>query len=115
MKTRLLSLITRRAVPFAILAAVLVSQSARGQTNGTWSNTAGGSWPTTTNWTGGTVAAGTDALANFSTLNITANATVTLDGARTVGTLRFGDATTASHDWILNGRRHEHAGRRGPL
>jgi fibronectin-binding autotransporter adhesin len=54
------------------------------------------------NWTGGVVADGVGALADFSTLNITANATVTLDGARTIGTLKFQDITTASNDWILN-------------
>lgn len=77
--------------------------------DGVWTNTAGGSWPTTTNWLAGTVADGTDAIADFSTLDIAANATVTLDGARTVGTLVFGDATTASNDWTLN------TGSGGPL
>jgi autotransporter-associated beta strand protein len=79
------------------------------QTNGTWSNLAGGSWAAGGNWTGGLIADGIGATADFSTLNITANATVTLDGTFTVGTLRFQDATTASNDWILN------AGTGGPL
>jgi hypothetical protein len=108
MQKRLLSL-TRRSAPLVMAAAGLIARSAHGQASGTWSNLAGGSWPTTTNWTGGTVATGTDMIADFSTLNITANATVTLDGARTIGTLKFGDATTASNDWILN------TGTAGPL
>ena len=85
-----------------LIAALALKSAANAQTNGTWSNLAGGSWPVTTNWTGGIVADGIGALADFSTLNIVANATVTLDGARTVGTLKFQDATTASNDWILN-------------
>ncbi|HEX2749435.1 MAG TPA: hypothetical protein VHM91_15610, partial [Verrucomicrobiales bacterium] len=77
MQKRLLSL-TRRSAPLVMAAAGLIARSAHGQASGTWSNLAGGSWPTTTNWTGGTVATGTDMIADFSTLNITANATVTL-------------------------------------
>ena len=69
--------------------------------NGTWTNLAGGSWPNTSNWSGGTLAGGVGNTANFGTLNITADATVTLDGSRTIGNLSFGD-TTASNNWILN-------------
>jgi len=68
--------------------------------DGTWTNLAGGAWSTTGNWLGGTVAGGTDAIADFSTLNITAGAFVNNDATRTVGTLRFGD-TTPSHNWTL--------------
>ena len=71
-------------------------------TNGTWTNTtSGGLWSTTTNWSGGVVANGTDGIADFSTLNITADDTVHLDTARTIGQLKFGD-TTASNNWILD-------------
>ena len=66
-----------------------------------WANTSGGSWPTTGNWNVGVVASGADHTANFSTLDLTADATVTLDGARTIGNLVFGD-TTPSNNWILN-------------
>ncbi len=93
----------------APLIAAWPHQQVHAQTNGTWTNLAGGSWPTVGNWSASTVAAGVGAIADFGTLNITANATVTLDGARTVGTLRFQDATTASNDWILN------TGTAGPL
>ena len=97
-----------------MIAAATVSTSLA-QTNGTWNPTplnlanVSGSWGVGTNWTGGTIAGGIGAIADFSTLNITGNATVTLDGPRTVGTLRFQDATTASNDWILN------TGTGGPL
>ena len=70
--------------------------------NGIWSNPAGGSWTNSSNWAGGTIADGPDSVADFSTLNITAAATVTLDGNHTNGTLKFADATTASHDWTVN-------------
>ncbi|MFD0895876.1 autotransporter-associated beta strand repeat-containing protein [Luteolibacter ambystomatis] len=76
--------------------------------DGVWTKLTGGSWPTTGNWSGGTAAFGVDQTADFSTLNITANTTVTLDGPRAIGNLKFGD-TTASHDWLLN------AGSGGPL
>lgn len=69
--------------------------------DGVWTNPAGGPWATAGNWNGGTIADGGSALADFSTLDIAANATVTLDGARTIGRLRFADATTASNDWTL--------------
>ena len=66
----------------------------------TWTNTAGGSWPVAGNWLNGNIGNGTVPTADFSTLNLTANATVTLDGARTIGGLKFGD-TTPSHNWTL--------------
>ncbi len=77
-----------------------MTPSAMGQTF-TWTNLSGGSWGTGTNWnTAPTFGSGVTL--NFSTLNITANATTTLDGNRTAGSLSFADATTASHDWIVN-------------
>ncbi|MEI6647731.1 MAG: autotransporter-associated beta strand repeat-containing protein [bacterium] len=69
--------------------------------NGTWTNLVGGSWATGGNWLAGTIANGADFTADFSTLNITAARTVTLDGSRTIGNLSFADATTQSHDWTL--------------
>ncbi|BCU79291.1 DUF6288 domain-containing protein [Luteolibacter sp. LG18] len=76
--------------------------------DGVWTKLTGGSWPTTGNWSGGTSAFGADQTADFSTLNITANTIVTLDGPRVIGNLKFGD-TTASNDWQLN------TGSGGPL
>ena len=43
-----------------------------------------------------------DAVADFNTLNITANSTVTLTGTETVGSLIFGD-TTPSNNWTVSG------------
>ena len=47
--------------------------------DGTWTNAAGGTWGTAGNWAGGTIADGAGSLANFSTSDITAGRTVTLD------------------------------------
>lgn len=69
--------------------------------DGVWINPAGGSWAGTTNWNGGIVAEGTGAVADFTTLDLTTDATVTLDGNRTVGTIRLSD-TVASNGWALN-------------
>jgi autotransporter-associated beta strand protein len=72
------------------------------QTNGTWINaTSNSAWSTTSNWSGGLVADGVDAIADFSTLDIAANRTVNLGASRSIGTLIFGDATTASNNWAL--------------
>jgi fibronectin-binding autotransporter adhesin len=71
-------------------------------TNGIWtSTTSGGLWSDATKWSGGIVADGTDGIADFSTLDITADDIVHLDSARTIGTLKFGD-TTPSNNWILD-------------
>jgi autotransporter-associated beta strand protein len=71
------------------------------QAAATWTNTSGGSWQTGGNWTGCNFNNGIDAVADFSTLNLTADATVTLDGNVTAGSVVLGD-TTPSNNWILN-------------
>lgn len=73
-----------------------------------WTNPAGGSWPVSGNWLAGLVAAGTGNIADFSTLDLTADTVVTLDGARTIGGLSFSD-NTPSHNWTIN------TGTAGPL
>jgi autotransporter-associated beta strand protein len=74
----------------------------------TWIAAAGGSWANTANWSNGVVANASGVTADFSTLNLTSNASVTVDGAPTVGRLIFGD-TTPDHNWTLS------AGSGGPL
>lgn len=76
--------------------------------NGVWTNTAGGSWPASANWQGGTIADGIGSTASFAALDLTSDTTVTLDGSRTLGGLVFGD-TSPSHNWLLN------TGTGGPL
>ncbi len=68
--------------------------------NGVWTDLAGGVWSTAGNWSGGTIADGAGSTADFSTLNITSDTTVTLDTSRSIGTLKFQD-TTASNNWFL--------------
>ncbi len=85
----------------ALSVASLWGERPSWATNGTWTNTAGGLWSTTSNWQGATVANGIDGQADFSTLNLTANATVNLDSARTIGSLKFGDTTPSNNTWTL--------------
>ena len=71
----------------------------------TWSNSAGGSWAAPSNWD--TIPNAADAIANFGTLDISADTMVTLDGNFTVGTLIFGDTAPAAFpgpasNWIVN-------------
>ncbi|MDW7979247.1 MAG: BNR-4 repeat-containing protein [Verrucomicrobiales bacterium] len=69
-------------------------------TSGVWISDANGLWSDPTNWAGGTVANGPGCIADFSTLDITADRTVTLDSPRTIGTLRFGDIS-GNQNWGL--------------
>ena len=83
-----------------LLAATASVASAQ---NGTWNTTTSGLlWSTPGNWASTIVADGSGNTANFNTLNITADTTVQLDTARTIGNLIFGDATTSSAaSWII--------------
>ena len=74
----------------------------------TWINPAtGGIWSDPSQWSDitadglGDVADGAGNTADFSTLNLTANNTVTMDADHTLGFLIFGD-TTPSNNWIVN-------------
>jgi autotransporter-associated beta strand protein len=88
-----------------LIAGLIVAFSisfAHAQTNGTWINASTNStWSTASNWSGSSIADGMDAIADFSTLDITATRTVNLGANRTIGSLIFGDATTASNNWTL--------------
>ncbi len=70
--------------------------------NGIWISPASGNWSTATNWTGSSIASGSGNSADFGTLSLPANLTVTLDSARTISGLIFGD-TTATYNWTLAG------------
>ena len=67
-----------------------------------WTNISGGSWPAAANWSNSVAASGIGATAYFNTLALTANATVTLDGTRTIGNLFFDDQNAIKHGWILS-------------
>lgn len=100
----------------ALLAAFAAETATQAQTTYVWQLPAtqpgngGGSWGTAANWSPAGPAAGVDNIADF-TRDINATSTVTLDGARTIGTLIFGDGTSGagSNDWVLN------TGTAGPL
>ncbi len=68
--------------------------------NGTWISDASGTWSDTTKWSSGFPANGVNYAADFSTLNITADRTVTLNTSRPIGVLRFGD-TSGAQTWTL--------------
>jgi autotransporter-associated beta strand protein/YVTN family beta-propeller protein len=77
--------------------------------SGTWTNRNGGSWINAANWNAATIADGSGSAANFTTLNLSSDVTVTLDGPRTIGNLNFDDQNSTKHNWFLN------AGSGGPL
>ena len=88
--------------------AVLLISAPAG--SGVWTNLNGGSWGAGANWSAGIAAGGVDSIADFSTLNLGVAPRVTLDGARTNGTLLFDDLNAAvKHNWTLS------AGSAGPL
>lgn len=98
--------VTAQSGATSAIATVTVVAAASGPaTNGTWTNASGGSWPVTGNWAGGppgVVAGGAGFTADFSTLNPTADASVTLDGVRVIGGLVFADTATATAaGWTL--------------
>ena len=68
--------------------------------DGTWSSDSDGVWSQTTKWIDNLPANGEGFSADFSTLNITADRTVTVDGSHTLGALEFGDIT-GSKAWTL--------------
>ncbi len=73
--------------------------------SGIWTNDADGDWSVSNNWDNGLPANGgngVDYSADFSAINISASRTVTLDSARTIGGLAFGDPS-GSNDWTLAG------------
>ena len=92
-----------RFLGYLTLGALLLASVSARAVDGTWTNDGSSLWSTTTNWNGGTVADGSGATANFNTINITADRTISLDSSRTIGNLIFGDITTGSAaSWILD-------------
>ena len=99
------SRIPTRFLGLALSSAVLslVANSAMAQ-SGTWNVNASGTWSGTGNWAAGVVADGSGNTADFGQVDLTtADRTVTLDSARTIGNLIFGDTgTTTALNWILS-------------
>lgn len=70
--------------------------------NGIWISAADGAWSAVSNWNSGSIASGAGNTADFSTLSLSSNVTVTLDGAQTISDLIFGDVSGA-YNWTLAG------------
>ncbi|MFM2294196.1 MAG: hypothetical protein RLZZ350_609 [Verrucomicrobiota bacterium] len=68
--------------------------------NGAWTNDSSANWSDTNKWSGNTIASGAGSTADFSTINISGNRTVTLDSSRSIGALKFGDVSGAQ-TWTL--------------
>lgn len=81
--------------------AILVIRRPAG--SGVWTSAVGGSWASSLNWEGEQIAGGVGAVADFSALALDADATVALNGARTAGTLVFGDLhPDTGHRWTVS-------------
>jgi hypothetical protein len=97
-----LSTIAWSAAALAMAFAACSSIASAG-TNGTWTDAStGGMWSSSANWASGIIANGTDGIADFSTLDITADDTIHLNSSRTIGSLLFGDDTSPSNNWTLD-------------
>jgi len=90
------------AMSAAQISALYNSAQYPACSGGIWIQNANGNWGTSNNWSSGYIANGIGFIADFSTINLTANTTVTLDSPRTIGGVRFGD-TSGSQNWILAG------------
>ncbi|MFH1499805.1 MAG: autotransporter-associated beta strand repeat-containing protein [Verrucomicrobiota bacterium] len=82
------------ALAVSLSAALLLSTAHAA--DGTWNVNTNGLWSAPANWLDDTAADGTGSTARFDALDITADRTVNLDSARTIGNLVFGDTSTAT-------------------
>jgi autotransporter-associated beta strand protein len=94
--------IANYAMTPAQISALYNSAPAPVYTGGIWTNNADGNWSTSNNWSGGMVAYGSGFVAGFSTLDITASRTVTMDSPWRIGGLKFGDLSGAQN-WEVSG------------
>jgi autotransporter-associated beta strand protein len=83
------------------LPVTLFNRAYETPVSSTWTNKQGGSWLLPANWSNGVFPRGVNATADFSTLALANDVTVTLDGARTISTLLFDDQNSTKHNWTL--------------
>lgn len=88
-----------------VFSTVFLSLPPAFAADGTWKVDADGDWGTAGNWVGNMIADGATFTADFSAVTLTADRTVSLDTARTIGTLDFGvdfaGAGATDYSWIL--------------
>ena len=86
-----------------LAAGLLLAAGTVQATTYTWTQTAGGpqSWNVGANWSGGSPVPVSGDTVDFSTVNIAADTTLTLDADRTATTWKFGD-TSGAQNWIVN-------------
>lgn len=70
--------------------------------SGVWTNNINSTWSASGNWADGIIPNGVGRMADFSSIDITADRVVGLDSPRVVGGLRFGDVV-GSQNWTLTG------------
>lgn len=80
-------------------AAIMIASTSASADDGTWTLNNNGNWSDPANWSGGTVADGTDASAFLSNV-INANRNITLDSVRTLGNIYAQDT---SHNYSIIG------------
>jgi len=90
-------------LPFSVIGLLLTTGQLSAQTSGTWNLDGPGNWSDTLKWSGGNVASGATATADFSTIDITGDHVINVDGPYTIGSLLLQDLTTSSNSWIFNG------------
>lgn len=97
MKPRFRSLAHRPLLSLAATVSITIASSlaAMAQTNGTWSATVSGTWGDVNNWTGGTIA-DLGGSADFNSVDLPGATVVTIDSARSVGSMTFGDTGTGT-------------------
>ncbi len=87
---------------YPLMATILTLSDSAVADSGTWTNDASGSWSNLNNWSGSIIADGSGNTADFSTIDISADRTVTVDTSRTIGNIMFGDTDTSSAaGWTL--------------
>ncbi len=96
--------LSRAAARFVccVMLAALLAPDAEAATR-TWTNAVGGTWSVGGNWSGG-IPAGAGDTADFSTLDLTADIYISLNGNQSVDGMTFADSNTASGgNWFVQG------------
>ncbi|MCC6423945.1 MAG: autotransporter-associated beta strand repeat-containing protein [Phycisphaerales bacterium] len=87
----------RAGILCAAVAGVTLGGQAFSAVNGTWKDDSGGNW-SDSHWTSGSIADGVGAIADFSTLNISNDRTVTFNTSRTLGTFKISDNDSSPNE-----------------